>query len=143
MVDKRFVQRKLGLIQQDLEKLTILKGLTFEEIAKDFFKYSTLKLVLMEIIGRAIDINEHLITEQESADIKMPLTYRETFLILGESSILPEKFAQEIAKSTGFRNAIVHDYNNLDKYVIYTTIDEAIQQYTKYCEHILIFLSSF
>ena len=47
MVDKRFVQRKLGLIQQDLEKLTILKGLTFEEIAKDFFKYSTLKLVLM------------------------------------------------------------------------------------------------
>lgn len=143
MIDKRFVQRKLSFIQQDLQKLTILKGLTFEEIAKDFFKYSTLKLVLMEIIGRAIDINEHLIAEQEGADIKTPLTYRETFLILGELSILPKKFAQEIAESTGFRNAIVHDYNNLDKYIIYTTIDEAIHQYTEYCEHILNFLSSF
>ena len=57
-----------------------------------------------------------------------------------EIKILPEDFAKEISKSAGFRNAIVHEYNNLDKNQVYKTIDEAIKQYTKYCDYILKFL---
>ena len=40
-----------------MERLEELKGFTIDEIAKDFYKWSTLKLVLVEIIGRAVDIN--------------------------------------------------------------------------------------
>ena len=142
MLDRKFIKRKIDLIEQDLQRLTELKGMTFGEVAKDFFKYSTLKLVLMEIIGRAIDINEHLIAELVEKDIRTPLSYRETFLNLADLKVLPKKFAQEISKSAGFRNAIVHDYNNLDKYIVYSTIDEAIAQYTQYCHYILSYLLS-
>ncbi|MGE4554840.1 MAG: DUF86 domain-containing protein, partial [Candidatus Paceibacterota bacterium] len=67
--------------------------------------------------------------------------YRETFLRLAEMGILPEDFAQEIAKSAGFRNAIVHDYNNIDKYITYQSVKDAIAQYAQYCDHILKFVS--
>ena len=141
MIDENFVERKIALIQEGLQRLSDLKELTFDEVAKDFFKYSTLKLVLMEVIGRAIDINEHLIAESEKSEMETPLTYRETFLTMGKLGILPKEFASQIAESAGFRNAIVHNYNNLDQYLIYKTVGQAIRQYTQYCERILNFLS--
>ncbi|TET07726.1 DUF86 domain-containing protein, partial [Candidatus Aerophobetes bacterium] len=52
-------------------------------------------------------------------------------------------FAQEIAKSAGFRNAIVHEYNEIDKNIVYQTVGEAIKQYPEYCQYILNFLNSF
>ena len=94
----------------------------------------------MEIIGRAIDINEHLISELASPAAEVPKRYKETFLILKELDVLPEDFADEISKSAGFRNAIVHEYNNLDKGIVYKTVGEAIDQYSKYCKYIVEFL---
>ena len=74
--------------------------------------------MLMEIIGRALDINEHLISELADSKIEAPKNYKETFLFLKNLKILPEDFADEISKSAGFRNAIVHEYNNLDQNIV-------------------------
>ena len=35
---------------------------TISQMAEDFIKYGALKNILMEIIGRALGINEHLIS---------------------------------------------------------------------------------
>jgi|SRR3989344_1153886 len=140
MIDKDFIKEKINLITRDLERLEIFSDLTFSQIAEDFIKYAATKNILMEIIGRGIDINEHLIAELADTKFDAPKTYKETFLILKDLKILPEDFAKEISKSAGFRNAIVHEYNNLDKNQVYKTIDEAIKQYTKYCDYILKFL---
>ncbi|MCZ7621182.1 MAG: DUF86 domain-containing protein [Candidatus Kuenenia sp.] len=94
----------------------------------------------MEIIGRAIDINEHLISELARPDMEAPKTYRDTFLLLADLNVLQRDFAEEISKSAGFRNAIVHEYNNLDKSIIYKTVGDAINQYAKYCNYILKFI---
>ncbi len=140
MVDKDFINEKLNLITRDIERLKIFSGLAFNEIAKDYIKYSALKNIFMEMIGRAIDINEHIIVELADAKMEIPKSYRETFLALSEIGILPEKFAEEISKSAGFRNAIVHEYNNLDNGIVYKTVDEAIAQYKEYCRRINQFL---
>lgn len=60
--------------------------------------------------------------------------------MLRDLKILPEDFAEEISKSAGFRNAIVHEYNNLNKGIVYKTVGEAIVQYSQYCKYILDFL---
>lgn len=143
MLNTRFIQRKIRLIPQDLEILKNLADLNFNEVAKDLYRYSTVQLLLMKIIGRAIDINEHLIGELATAKIGAPVTYRETFIKLKDLGVLPAKFAEQIAESAGFRNAIVHEYNNLDKYIVYKTIGEAVIQYTKYCGYILRFFSRY
>jgi len=95
----------------------------------------------VEIIGRGIDINQHLISELAGSEISAPLDYTQTFLKLAELKILPEKFAQEVAKSAGFRNAIVHGYNDVDREIIYYSVKEALTQYTRYCRYVLKFLS--
>jgi len=140
MIDKEFLKEKLNLITRDLERLKIFSDFTISQVAEDFIKYAALKNILMEIIGRAIDINEHLISEMAQPHMEAPKTYRDTFLLLGDLNILQKDFAWEISKSAGFRNAIVHEYNNLDENIIYKTVGEAINQYAKYCNYILEFI---
>lgn len=141
MLDKEFINRKINLIREDLGKLEHLRGLAIDQVAGDWLKYSALKNILMEIIGRGIDINEHLILElMKHPETKAPLSYRKTFLALAELRVLPEDFAKQIARSAGFRNAVVHDYNEIDHYIIYKKVDDIIEEYTKYCHHILDFL---
>ena len=142
MVDKEFIEEKINLITRDLSRLNVFSYFTISQMAEDFIKYGALKNMLMEIIGRALDINEHLISELADSKIEAPKNYKETFLFLKNLKILPEDFADEISKSAGFRNAIVHEYNNLDQNIVYRTVGEAIDQYAKYCDYILKFLES-
>jgi uncharacterized protein YutE (UPF0331/DUF86 family) len=50
---------------------------------------------------------------------KRPDTYRETFQLLGRSSIIPEDLARELSKLAGFRNLLVHEYTGLDLTQVY------------------------
>ncbi|GAI04190.1 unnamed protein product [marine sediment metagenome] len=143
MLDSELIQRKVNLIREDLIKLEDFKKLSLDKLAKDWLKWNALEHIVMKIIGRGIDINEHLIAELGGPRTKAPRDYRETFLGLVELKVLPQEFAQEIAKSAGFRNAIVHEYNEIDKNAVYRTVGEAIKQYTEYCQYILNFLNSF
>lgn len=140
MIDAKFVFRKIKLIEKDLAQLEVLRGNTFHEVAKNFYKYNTLEWTLVKVIGRAFDINNHFIAELSNGKIDPPLKYRETFLAMAELDVLSRKFAEQIAESAGFRNALVHDYNDIDRYVVYKTVDEAIDQYLKYCDYIIKFI---
>jgi len=140
MLNRELIKTKIHYITQDLEQLKSFGAGTFDEIAKDAMKYAAVQNLLMKIIGRAIDINEHIISKKVGLEKGLRLKYRETFLELGELGVLPKKFAQEISKSAGFRNALVHDYNNLEDYLVYKSIGDAISQYTKYCDYILKYL---
>jgi uncharacterized protein YutE (UPF0331/DUF86 family) len=140
MLDKEFIKTKIELIQSDLEKLGELKGYTINEIAADFYKLNTLELLLVKIIGRAVDVNSHIIAEEGDLKKRAPASSRETFLRLGEMKIFPEDFAETIADSASFRNKIIHEYNELNKKKVYDTVDEALEQYTKYCKYVLDYI---
>lgn len=140
MLDKNFVLEKINLISQDVKGLEQFSDFTISQMAGDYVRYHALKNILMEIIGRAIDVNQHLLLELLPEEKDIPKTYKETFISLGKLKVFPEDFALEISKSAGFRNAIVHEYNNLDKGIVYSTVGQAIDQYAKYCDYILRFL---
>ncbi|MBW2219110.1 MAG: DUF86 domain-containing protein [Deltaproteobacteria bacterium] len=143
MVNLELIKRKIELIQRDLERLIEFKDYAFDEIAKDYLKYAALKNFFMEIIGRGIDINEHIISKLGEIEDSSPVDYTETFLYLSRLEILPTNFAEKISKSAGFRNAIVHNYNDLDKNIVYKTVGEAVKQYSDYCGYILDFLQKY
>ncbi len=139
MLKVNFLKRKLKLIQDDLNNLSKLKQFTFSEIAADFYKLSTLERLLERIVMRAIDINEHLISELANGNEEIK-SYRDTFLLLADFKIYPSDFAKKIAKSAGLRNAIVHQYDNLDLSLVYSSVKSALSEYLKYCQYILKYI---
>ena len=43
MINKNFVKRKILLIEDDLEKISVFKGESFEDISADFIKQATME----------------------------------------------------------------------------------------------------
>ena len=133
---------KVSLIEEELERLKEFSGFSFQEIASDFKKQAIIERLLERIINRAIDINQHLIAETLPEEIQSPKSYRETFLKLAEIGVYPQEFAENISKSVGTRNVLVHDYNNVDYSKIYSSIKDCLRDYHQYCDYILKFLDT-
>ena len=91
---------------------------------------------------RAIDINEHLVAELGTGEDGR-MSYKKTFLYLSDLKIYPKKFAEEISKSAGLRNALVHDYDDIMITDLYNSIEDGLKQFHEYCDYILRFLDNY
>lgn len=140
MINETFVRRKIALIQDEFSNLEKLSKYSFDEIVSDFIKQAALERILEKIIMRAIDINQHIIAELSNKDTIAPKDYKETFLRLVNFKIYPADFAEQIGKSVGARNVLVHDYDKVDYSIIYSSVKDCLKDYHQYCQYILDFL---
>ena len=142
MVRKEFVKRKLQLIAEDLGRLQFFQDHSLEEISGDFVKLAAVERLLERIVMRAIDINEHLISQLADAREERitRLTYRDTFLKLVGIGALPAEFAESIATSVGLRNILVHDYNDVDRKIVHSSISSCLSDYQEYVDYVYGFL---
>lgn len=141
MVRREFVLRKLQLIAEDLERLVKFKDETLTSLTGDAIKLAAVERLLERIIMRAIDINEHLISELGTGEGRSTrLTYRDTFLLLAGLDVYPQEFADRIARSAGLRNIPVHDYNDADRKIVHASIKSCLQDYHRYAEYVRSFL---
>lgn len=139
MLDKEFIVRKVKLIQEELSKLEVLRGFSFDEMAKDGVKMAAVERYLEKVVTRAIDINQHIVSELGKGS--EPLKgYEDTFYALAKIGVYGEDFAKEIAPSAGLRNRLVHEYNSTKEEIVYNSVSDALKQYVKYCDFILKFV---
>jgi uncharacterized protein YutE (UPF0331/DUF86 family) len=128
-VNRELVERKIALILQDLEQLRRLAGLTAEEFLSDPRHEALAERFLERTIGRLIDINFHLITEETQ---ETPRDYHESFLRLGPMGILSAERARRFARLAGLRNRIAHEYNGLDEALIQAAVREMVEELPSY-----------
>lgn len=132
------VERKILAIQGDLAKLAEFQDVSFDDIAKDYWKHKSVERVIEVILNEAIDINQHLIVK--SGQGKLPFDFKQSYLMLVDLGVYPKEFAETIATSVGLRNILVHQYRELDERVFYASIKECLTQYTEYCRYITTYL---
>lgn len=140
MVNKDFIKRKVSLIEDELVHLKEFSEYSFEEIVSDFKKQAIVERLLERVITRALDINQHLIAELYKEEMSPPKSYKETFSELVELEVYPKDFAENISKSVGTRNILVHEYDEVDYSKIYSSVSDCLKDYRKYCDYILKFL---
>jgi uncharacterized protein YutE (UPF0331/DUF86 family) len=137
MIDPELITRKMALILQDVPALTDLSRKSREEYLSDPIHEVLAERYIERIVGRMIDINFHLITEQDEAP---PRDYHDPFVRLGSLGILPGEFAREIAYCAGLRNRIAHDYDEIDAGRVYETLAAAVRHIPAYLDHIQRFI---
>lgn len=139
MLNKEFIKNKINYIQKELEYLANYQNCSFEEIVSDYFKHTIIERIIEKIINDALDINQHIISEDK--DIKeVPNDYTETFLCMAKLQVFSNVFANNIAQSVGLRNILVHNYRKLDEKLFYKSIKYCLRDYTRYCDFILKFI---
>lgn len=140
MLNERFLKRKIKLIEEELIKLEPFKNKTFDEIAKQAASMAVIERYLERLITRALDINQHIIAERGDGSEKVR-GYEDTFYALAKLGVYDDAFAQRLAPSAGLRNRLVHDYNNTDPKIIFSSVGDALRDYTRYCDAILKFIA--
>lgn len=137
MVDEAFSKQKVQAIIDDLALLEDMSRFSIEEIMADPYRHHAFNNVVQQVVQRAVDINQHILSDVDPELLASPKTYRETFMLMGEKSVLPHEFAEKIAGSGSLRNIIVHEYDNLDPKKLDEGRKKMLELYPQFCEHIL------
>jgi uncharacterized protein YutE (UPF0331/DUF86 family) len=137
-LSKNLIRQKSKLILADVDKLqTLLKSMPYEEFISDEESKTIAERRLERVVNRAIDINMHLIRATGSPP---PDDYTRSFLELATLKILPAKLAQSVAPAAGARNVLVHEYDDLDAKMFYTSLINTVKLFPKYIKGIETYL---
>lgn len=128
-LDRALIRRKVSRIVRNLEDLAQVEGLSLEEFRADRFRQKGTERLLQEVVEAAIDLNLHLLRVHGTAT---PPDAFSSFILLGEKRILPDDVVRPLAPSTGLRNRLVHEYDELDDEVVLAAVGEARRLYSTY-----------
>jgi uncharacterized protein YutE (UPF0331/DUF86 family) len=133
------VKEKLLKLKGYLDDLQTMKPISMEVYVRDHSLKYAVERVLQLIVDLALDINNMLLTQNK----KPPAAdYFNSFLDLAECGVLERDFALAIAPSTGLRNRLVHEYEQINHRIVYESIAQVISVYTDYLRKINAYIDN-
>jgi uncharacterized protein YutE (UPF0331/DUF86 family) len=136
-VDRELVTRKMLLIMRDLDELREMLPENEGAFLRSLRDQAVVERYLERMIGRAIDINFHLVTESGHAP---PADYYSSFTVLASLGVLDEAFARKIAAAAGLRNRLVHDYDEIDPARVFRALQSALDDIPAYLRSVRDYL---
>lgn len=85
----------------------------------------------------ATDINNMLLKMNGQ---KGASDYFNSFINISELNIIPMDFALKIAPSTGLRNVLIHEYEEINDAIVYKSINNCLEHYLEYMKYISTYL---
>lgn len=134
-MDKEKLINQLNYISEYIKELKI--GIT--RLGDDLLIQQGVERLSEKIIESAIKINQELLTNK-NIFVK---SYYESFIELKQLNLFDEKILLQLAQTTGFRNRLAHEYQNLDDEITINSIKKLPELYKKYLQTILEYLNTF
>ncbi len=128
-MNSTLVAQRLKQIAVCIEELTPLLPLSAGEFRTLPAHFRLAERDIQLVVDSAIDINNHLILGAGQAP---PDRYYETFLMVEGLKILPHSLALRLARSTGLRNRIVHEYERVDLHLVHRSLPAFLRDYSEY-----------
>lgn len=138
-IDINSVHYRLDLILDYLNEIKPLASISLDEFLHNRYLLRAAERLLEITIQAAIDINNHLLKElsqtskQSNADV---------FLELSRLGAITPELAQLLSESGKFRNRLAHRYDDVDPEIVFSVINEVLEQYPLYVEQIENFMDS-
>jgi len=122
--------RELDESQKDWQRY---QSISLEDLKKDRDKRNMVLHAMLVSIQAAIDVATNLIVKE---GLGKPKTYRETFEILGQASLISEELAEELSDLAGFRNVLVHIYWQLDLDQVYGVLQNDLKTLKSFLQEV-------
>jgi uncharacterized protein YutE (UPF0331/DUF86 family) len=113
------VESKLRSIDEYYSILLKYRKYSQDELKNDVALKGSLERYLYLLCQSAIDLGEAVIAFK---DFYRPSSYSDIFQILKEKEIISLEMMKKLIDMTGFRNAIIHDYQKFDFNVAYQVL---------------------
>lgn len=113
MTDPELVRKKLAVIERLLGELRRLARP--EQIAADVREERFVEHSLQLAIQAALDVASHVVSDEKLGE---PRSNRELFELLVKAGILPLDLLAPLQAMAGFRNVLVHGYDEVDLAIV-------------------------
>lgn len=133
-LDKEKITKKILFIieqKKDIEKLLSEKGK--EEILRDPWLVKGIKYSLQTAVEAMIDIIYHITAKHFN---KAPVDARDGLNILHKSRIIDEKELMLYSKMIGFRNKIVHGYEEVSPEKVIEIAENNLDDFNRFIEKV-------
>ncbi|MBC7264036.1 MAG: DUF86 domain-containing protein [Chloroflexi bacterium] len=125
MIDREIIERKLGVIEDNLALLTRLSSLEDAEFDSDFRNLYTAVHLLQMCVEAMLDCVDHVISRLR---LGTPSDGREALLVMASQGLMPASHVETYLAMNAFRNRVVHLYNDVSpeevKHILRMELDD-------------------
>lgn len=118
MTDAALVAKKLALVETCVSDLRRLANR--DALATDVREQRFVEHTLQVAIQAALDVASHIVSDRRLGE---PRTNRELFDLLCRDGWIDEALASTLRNMAGFRNVLVHGYDDVDLDVVRDVLD--------------------
>ena len=126
--DKEILVSKIGYLKNYFEELKNFETIGIHEYLQDKTRRRAIERLLQLVVEVACDINNFILSKKGL----VAESYHDSFLKMGEAEIVEKPVALKLAKTTGLRNRIIHEYGEYKDEVVYKNIAIFVEFYGKY-----------
>ena len=111
MVDRDLILVKASSLRGHLGRIREKSKIDLQTFLKDRDRQESILFNLQMAVQNCIDIASHIVSEE---GFGVPGSTSEMFYLLEENGYLDNETTENMVKSVGFRNLVVHEYGKLE-----------------------------
>ncbi|WP_135827121.1 type VII toxin-antitoxin system HepT family RNase toxin [Halorussus ruber] len=127
MVNEDVFVDKLRHINQYIEDLKQMRGLSKAEYVDDMVTQRAVERTLMNLIQACIDLAQHV---RSTENLSPSGTAKQEIQALGEADIISSETQAKLEEAVGFRNILAHRYGDVDHDIVYDVLHDDLQWFT-------------
>lgn len=130
---------KLGRLDEYLKYLASIQKVNKKSFLSDYHFYGLAERYLQLAIEVILDAGKLIII---SGNLRRPEDNQDIFVVLRENKIISQKLVEKLTGIAGFRNILVHDYEKIDREIVYQKLQKNLSDFKNFKKEILKFLKS-
>ena len=126
--EKDIFTSKLNHLKNYYEELKDFETVSFHQYTVDKVRRRAIERLLQLIVEVGCVLNSFVLSKRGVA----PDSYHDSFIKMDEAGVIGNDVALKLARTTGLRNRIIHEYGEYKDEVVYKNVSIFIEFYGKY-----------
>lgn len=133
MVDKEVILDRFAIIKKSVKRLKELAAIPEQEFTSDEDCFAIAEHHLRRALEAILDIGRHICVKD---NLGHPQDYTEILELLGKNGVLEQDFCEEIKGMAGYRNRLVHMYNQISYSELYDILQNRLEDFNVYIKQV-------
>lgn len=125
MVDPNVIRRRLQKLNEYLDILRTTQQYSRSEFVEDPYLYGSAERFLQLSIESINDMASHVVVDENLGAVERAQDLPDIFESEG---LIGEEMREQWTDMVGFRNALVHDYLDIDRDIVYEAIQHRLDE---------------
>ena len=139
MINYNLIYDRIAIINKAVNRLENMRSFTLSEFLQNTDYFAIAEHNLRIALEGVFDIGRHILVK---SGMGKPEDYKQILVMLGQNKVIPFDFAEKIKGMAGYRNRLVHLYNEVDGEELYDIFKNKLEDTKEYVVHILNYLNS-